>query len=401
MLTEPTKILYHHRTGSLDGQAVHIEELVTALRNLGNEVIVVEPPAALKRKPDGPSPAFQWLRKRMPKPIYELLELAYNFPAYLRLRTAYLKHKPDIIYERHNLFLLAGALVSKRFGVPYILEVNSPLYLERKAHDGLVFCALAHSTERWTWRRADALLPVTSVLARIIRDEGVPAERIVVIPNGIDKERFGEPVPIGEAKKRLGLENFIVLGFTGFVREWNALDLVVEYLALPERSRCFLLVVGDGPARAALEHRARDMGVEARVRFTGALGRELVRDHVSAFDVALQPAANLYASPLKLVEYMALGRAVIAPRQPNILEMIRDGVNGMLFQPNDRQSLFDALDRLVRSPDLRKELGEAARRVIDERGLTWERNARRVTDLALKLCNRAPETLAPSKTHND
>jgi len=388
MCAAPMKILYHHRTSSLDGQAVHIAELVAALRQHGHDVIMVEPPATLKRKSTASSNTPGLLRRWLPKVAYEFLELAYNVPAYLRLRSAYLRHRPDVIYERHNLFLLAGALLSKRFGVPYLLEVNSPMHAERNAHGGLALAALARASERWVWRRADVVLPVTSVLAGMVEAEGVAPARVFVVPNGIDAERFARAVASHEAKTRLGLQDHVVLGFTGFVREWNALERVIDYIASPERSDCVLLVVGDGPARAALEAHAKALDVAARVRFTGAVGRERIVEHVCAFDIALQPAANSYASPLKLVEYMALGRAIVAPRQPNILEMITDGVNGVLFEPNNQASLFETLDRLIRAPELRERLGEAARRTISERGLTWRRNAQRVSELAAQLHER-------------
>lgn len=77
----------------------------------------------------------------------------------------------------------------------------------------------------------------------------------------------------------------------------------------------YLLVVGDGPVRAELEAPAVTLGVERRVAFTGVIDRQIGPDHVAAFDVALQlPAVTAYASPLKLMEYLVLGKAIVAPR---------------------------------------------------------------------------------------
>jgi glycosyltransferase involved in cell wall biosynthesis len=385
------KILYHHRTGSKDGQAVHIEELVAALRNLGHDVTMVEPPEASGASFGTRPGLLAWMRKHLPKAAYELLELAYNVPAYIRLRRAFAAHKPDVLYERHNLYLLAGAMLRKRFGVPYLLEVNSPLYLERGADGGLALGTIAHAAERWVWRRADCVLPVTTVLARIVEREGVASDKIVVIPNGVDPNRFATQLQIDEAKRRLGIANKLVFGFTGFVREWNALGSVIDYLANAGRTDWILLVVGDGPARANLEARAHSLGVGDRVRFTGVVGRDRICDHVCAFDIALQPAANEYASPLKLFEYMALGRAIVAPRQPNILEILTDGTNGILFEPRSRESLFEALDRLVSDPELRARLGRAAQCSVADRELTWTANAEKVAALARRLTDRSDD----------
>jgi glycosyltransferase involved in cell wall biosynthesis len=179
-----------------------------------------------------------------------------------------------------------------------------------------------------------------------------------------------------------------VLGFTGFVRGWNGLEAVLELLATPEGKACFLLVVGDGPARAELEERARALGVAGRMRFTGVVKRTEVASFVSAFDVALQPAANPYASPLKLFEYMALGRAIVAPDQPNIREILANGHDSVLFAPGDDRSFADAVLRLMRDLGLRARCAGNAIETVRRRRLTWSHNAERVLQLAASLRSR-------------
>jgi len=139
------------------------------------------------------------------------------------------------------------------------------------------------------------------------------------------------------------LSGFTVLGFTGYVREWNGLDAVIELMARPEGRQLFLLVVGDGPARAQLESQALRQGVSDRLRFAGIVSRGRIASMISAFDIALQPAANPYASPLKLFEYMALKRAIVAPDQPNIREVLQDGRDAVLFDPGDASSFAAAM----------------------------------------------------------
>jgi hypothetical protein len=106
---------------------------------------------------------------------------------------------------------------------------------------------------------------------------------------------------------------------------------------------------------------------------------------VSAFDVALQPAANPYASPLKLFEYMALQRAIVAPDQPNIREVLRHEDNALLFRPGDDAQFGEAVQRLALDETLRLRLGQRAAETVRERRLTWSHNARRVTELAQRL----------------
>ncbi len=376
------RILYHHRTASQDGQAVHIEELIHALREQGHEVHVVAPAASTAMGDE-----VGWvskLRARLPKAVYELLELSYSLVAYRKLRAAmgYSGFVPDVLYERYNLFLLAGVLLRRRRRLPLLLEVNAPLAQERGEFGGLGLPWLARWAEGVAWRSADFVLPVTHVLAEHVRARGVPAERIVVLPNGINEAHFAEAPDATSARHALGWPDALVLGFTGFVREWHGVDRVVRWLAsdqAPKHAR--LLMVGDGPARAGIEALARKLSVADRVRFTGFVPRAQVPALVAAFDIALQPAVVPYASPLKLFEYLALSKAVVAPRRPNIEEVLVHERNALLFDESEAGAFESALSRLCGDPALRIQIGDGAAQSIHEQGLTWARNAERVVDL--------------------
>lgn len=388
------KILYHHRTASKDGQAVHIEEMIEAIRSLGHEVRVVAPSigapaekgAAMGRKAGW----VHGLKGALPKAVYELLELGYSLLAYRQLLAAARDFKPDFIYERYNLFLLSGGMLRRKLGIPLLLEVNSPLVYERSTHSGgLALVRLARWAEGWAWRHADQVLPVTAVLAEHIKACQVPASRITVIPNGINEAHFVDAPGVAQAKAALGLDDKLVLGFTGFVRDWHGVDRVIRWMATPEAAdNTFLLVVGDGPVRGELEALAQSLGISQRVRFTGVIDRHLVPQHVAAFDIALQPAVTAYASPLKLMEYLVLGKAIVAPREPNLLEVLTDGDNALLFDGNAPAGLEQALSRLGQDADLRANLGAGARATISRMDLTWKGNARRVIGLASRLLNQ-------------
>ena len=323
------------------------------------------------------------LRARLPKALYELLELAYSLVAYRRLVSAAREFQPDVVYERYNLFLLAGVMLKWRRRLPLLLEVNAPLAQERGLFGGLGLPWLARWAEGVAWRGADFVLPVTQVLASHVRERGVPDQRIVVIPNGINQAHFSQaPLP-ADARARLGWPDALVVGFTGFVRDWHGVDRVVRWLATaaaPANAR--LLVVGDGPARPDIERLAVDLGVAGRIRFTGFVPRDEVPAYVAAFDIALQPAVVPYASPLKLFEYLALEKAIIAPRSPNIEEVLDDGQNALLFDELRPGSFEEAMTRLCSDAGLRQRMGEAAGKTITRMGLTWTRNAERIVELA-------------------
>jgi glycosyltransferase involved in cell wall biosynthesis len=390
------KILYHHRTASKDGQAVHIEEMVQALRDAGHEVRVVGPAGndAAHAAQGDMGAEVGWvrrLRSHLPKSVYELLELGYSVLSYLRLARAAREFQPDIVYERYNLFLLAGVVLKRRRRIPLLLEVNSPLVHERGRFGGLGLPRLAAWAESVAWRSADVVLPVTRVLADHVRARGVPDERIVVIPNGINEAHFAAAPAPEIAKKTLGLEGSLLLGFTGFVRDWHGVDRIVRWLATPAApAHARLLVVGDGPVRAELEALARELGLGERIRFTGVVPREQVPALVAAFDIALQPAVVAYASPLKLFEYLALGKAIVAPRAPNIEEVLQDGRNALLFDADAPGAIETALERVCADAALRTHIAAGAAASIRQQGLTWRANAQRVADIGAALQRGQP-----------
>lgn len=384
------KILYHHRTRSKDGQYVHIEEMIRALRAQGHEVVIVAPPSAETESFGSDAGPVAWLKRHLPKTFYEVMEFAYSLVAYRRLAKAVRQHRPDVLYERYNLFLPSGVWVARKFGLPMLLEVNAPILEERARYDGLALTRLARWSQAYAWRNADMVLPVTRVLGDIVQSYGVPPERIEVIPNGIDPERFAGAPDAMAAKRALGLEEYLVLGFTGFVRDWHGLDKVIDLIAQdPPESRRHLLVVGDGPVRADLERQARALGIEHRVKFTGIVGRDDVARHVAAFDIALQPAVVKYASPLKLFEYLVLGKAIVGPDQPNIREILTPDHDAVLFDPSVPGGLAGAVKRLCDDVALRNKVAANARAAIEEQQLTWAANARRAVALFERLLKRA------------
>lgn len=383
------KILYHHRTASKDGQAVHIEEMIAALREQGHEVHVVAPATGEEGKMGGGAGWVHRLRDSLPKAIYELLELTYTLVAYRRLAAAAQAFRPDVIYERYNLFLLAGLMLKRRLGIPLLLEVNSPLAYERMQHSGgLALPCLARWAEGTAWCGADIVLPVTRVLAGHVSAYGVPEKRIAVIPNGINEAHFAVAPAPTLAKAERGLAGKLVLGFTGFVRDWHGVDRVIAWMATPDApSNAHLVIVGDGPVRGELEAQARQLGLGERVTFTGVIHRDQVPNWVAAFDIALQPAVVAYASPLKLMEYLVMAKAVIAPSTPNLREVLTDGENALLFDPTAPQGFETALTRLCADAELRQRLAQGAYATIAKLDLTWAGNARRVASLAQSLVN--------------
>jgi glycosyltransferase involved in cell wall biosynthesis len=389
------RILYHHRVAAADGMRVHINEIVENLRAAGHEVRVVGPEGAagaVAGQASRTERLAEMARRALPAALYEALELAYNLPAYVRLASAARAFRPDVIYERYNLFLLAGLMLARRRRLPLLLEVNAPLLDERSANGGLQLKTFGRMCEAILWRGADIVLPVSEVLAGAVRGvRGRPAG-VHVTHNGGDPSQRPDPATVAAVRRDLGFgPEDVVLGFVGFVRPWHGLTAAVDALAgLPPNVR--LVVVGDGPGCADLEARAAALGLGGRVRLVGRVPHREVAAYMAGFDVALQTAATAYCSPLKLFEYMALGCAVIAPDQPNIREVLTPGRDALLFPPGDHEAMCAALAQLATDGALRSRLGTAASETLIARRHTWRHNAERIA--ALAAGELAPSRLA-------
>lgn len=382
------RILFHHRIASRDGQSVHIEEMIAALERQGHETRLVGPASWAASGFGSSNTAIDAIKRMIPGALYELLEVAYNVKAFFRLRKAVAEYKPDVIYERFSLFLFAGVWVRRLTGLPLLSEVNAPLFEERAKNDGLKLHALGRWAQGYIWRRADHVLPVTGVLARTVTEYGVAADKVTVIPNGIDPRRFdaAATVTTEAAKTALGVPaERVVIGFTGFIRGWNAVHRLLEFAAARRELNVHILVVGDGPARQPLLDYAAEKGIPDRLTITGVVGRDDVARHVAAFDMAVIPGVTPYASPLKLFEYLQLGRAIVAPDTENIREILTHEQDALLFDPAQADALEAALLRLASDGALRTRLGHSARETISEKSLTWDQNAERVVAIGRAL----------------
>lgn len=376
------KILYHHRIASKDGQYVHVEEIINALKTLGHEVVTVAPRVSEQASFGGDGGWMSKLRTALPKFASELLEFGYAFYAFAKLSLAIVKHRPDVIYERYNLLFPAGIWAKKCFDLPLILEVNSPLFDERSAYGGLALPRLARWSEHYTWQHADHVLPVTHVLADFVRKAGVDDARVSVVANGVNLAHFAPNLQVIRQPQFAGK---LVLGFVGFCREWHQLDRVLALIAAAKSHNILLLIVGDGPASDSLRQKAAALSIEDRLYITGVVERDAMPAWLDQIDVALQPAVTPWSSPLKLIEYLAKGKVIVAPNSRNILELLSHEQNALLYDPDCENALLLAIERVMQDEGLRTRLAQNALRTIDNKQLTWKQNAERIAALFASL----------------
>ena len=396
------------------GAATHVRNLVAALDRSGHKVVVAAP-SAVKEPWDKPARLAAPLMTLPPgsrtvnavislKEIIERLgvvstlpgefrRLLYDQELFPRLLRRFKNGPPDIIYERGSIFATAGARLATELGRPFLLEINAPLSLEQAAYRGGELGELAAKAEEWVLKRADAVLAVSAPLADHAASLGVPAEKIHIVPNGVDPRLFLPGPSEPATRSRWGLDGAPLLGFVGGLRPWHGVEsLPPIFEALTRRHEGLqLVIVGDGPLRGSLAEEISKRGLASRTIFTGSLRQEEVPQLLREMTVALAPYPRLehpfYFSPLKLFEYMACGVPVVASAVGQIASVVREGETGLLCPPGDLESFVAACDRLLSDPSLRQRIGSAAASEVGEH-YTWDANARRVSEIAETLLER-------------
>jgi len=391
------RILYHHRIRAEDGQAVHVRELIAALRQAGHEVLecalvpkASAAPASPQASPQAAAPPRGrfWQKLQLPRPVVELLEIAYNRRGRAMLRAAARDFAPDLLYERHALHCSAGTEVARELGIPLLLEVNSPMVAEMQTLGKLCFPARARACERAVLGGADAVLAVTAVLGELLVAAGARRERLHVIGNGAVPERYGPAAKAAAAALRATWQlptAAFALGFVGYMRPWHRLDLVLEVMQRPGFGDLVFVAMGQGPALPGLQQRAAELGLAGRLLVLGEVPAAQLPAHVLACDGALIPAINSYASPLKLFDSLAAGVPTVAPDQPNLRENLQHGQNGLLFTPGSVDALAAALGELVGDRQHARALGAAGQQSLLQQQWTWAGNAARVARIAQTL----------------
>ena len=335
------------------GASIHVRELTRALHALGHDVRIASP------RRGGERPAG------FDVPVDD--ELPDDF-------------EPDAIYERYSLNSTAGLRAAAERGIPLLLEVNAPLADEQARYRRLEDGDAARRVERRMIRATTRLIAVSGGIERWLLDAGADPERVTVIANGVDIERF-RPLDGAAMRARLGLHGRRVVGFVGSLKPWHDVATLIRALALlPLKPH--LLVVGDGPERERLERRAARLDVPAT--FTGAIAHDEVPAHLAALDVAVAPYAaddRFYFSPLKLAEYLAAARPVAAADIGDIRHCIRHGETGSLYPPGDADALAAAIGDLLHDRARAEALGAAGREHV-RAAHTWEANAHAVVELA-------------------
>lgn len=309
-----------------------------------------------------------------------------------------IKESATIVHAASNYTTALPALIAaRRLGLPFVYEIRGFWEVTRSSRDAAFERSAKYRTmkfyEDFMLEHSDQIITITGAMREELIDRGVDAGRISLAYNSVDVDRFHAQVRDQELAARLGIPVGVpVVGYVGSFVDYEGLDDLLSAAAmLRERELDFrLLMVGDGAVMDSLREQVEQLQLSEHVILTGRVPHEEVEAHYSLIDVAPFPRKPWevceLVSPLKPFEAMAMCKPVVVSSTRALLEIVQDGVNGLVFEKGRPEALADALQRLISDAELRSQLGLRARGWVEE-NRSWARAGADVSATYSRLVN--------------
>ncbi|MBQ0719374.1 MAG: glycosyltransferase, exosortase A system-associated [Gammaproteobacteria bacterium] len=284
---------------------------------------------------------------------------------------------PDVLHA-HSPALngIAAVRAGRRNKIPVVYECRA--FWEDAAVDhgtsneGGLRYRLTKALETYVFRHADAVTTICEGLRKDIISRGISANKVTVIPNAVDIERFTFAVDADtELREELGLAGKKVLGFIGSFYAYEGLPLLLDAMPkmLQHSPDIRLLLVGGGPQEALIKEKVSALKLEDVVVFTGRVPHDQVQAYYNQVDIFVYPRLAMrlteLVTPLKPLEAMAQGRLVVASDVGGHKELIRDKQNGCLFKAGDADDLARSVLDLLSSESAWPALKKAGRDYVE------------------------------------
>jgi PEP-CTERM/exosortase A-associated glycosyltransferase len=285
--------------------------------------------------------------------------------------------RPDILHAHSPaLNAIAALRAGRKHGIPVVYEVRA--FWEDAAVDhgtskewGMRY-RLTRGLETSAFRRVDAVTTICEGLRRDIVARGIPEQKVTVIPNAVDIEKFSVG-GTGDAalRQQLGLDGHRIIGFIGSFYAYEGLDLLLQAFPaiLKAAPDVRLLLVGGGPQDDSLKKLAAGLGIQDKIIFTGRVPHDQVQRYYDLVDILAYPRHSMrlteLVTPLKPLEAMAQGRLLVASDVGGHKELIQNGKTGILFKAEDPQALANAVLHLLAEESSWPELRAAARQFVE------------------------------------
>ena len=369
------------------GYSIHISELIQAFKKIGNDVFTVIAGNSSQNNSNGKHQrtVADYVPRKLSETAHSIKDIIYDHRFYFQAKKTLLATSPDVIYARYVAYHQSSVNLSKKYAVPIIVEVNA-FVSEREIYYGKRSRRFGRKIEQKIFKNADALVVVSNVLKKGLMKMGIPGSKIHVIPNAADSEKFNPEISAEPIQKKYNLNNKTIVGFVGSIEKRHKIQHLLDAFraSVDKTKNLCLLIVGDGSKRKEYEDYVTKNNLSDHVIFTGSVNFSDIPQYLAAMDIAVIPSTEKHCSPIKLFEYMAMGKAVVAPKINTITEIATHKKDAYIFEEGRVDSLSNVLLYLHKNIGMRKQLGLNARQTIIKNH-TWEKNAERTIELFSKI----------------
>lgn len=300
----------------------------------------------------------------------------------------YEKGEVAFVWEQHDLFPGPGRKLADKYQVPLIVYVHAPVVWEAAkwgVNRSLWGYYLENFVEKSSLEKADLIAVVSENVKSKIVKMGIPAEKVLVSPMAVDPQLFQQGnLSADSLRQQLGLQGKTVIGWTGSFRSFHGINFLIDAFAKISNSYpdCRLLLVGDGLERRDAEVLVDKLGIRDKVIFTGRKPFREIPQYVSVFDMAVVSAKNVsefHYSPLKLREYLAAGKPVLAPNAGEVPHIFGNEKHLKLFEAGDVDSIVQGMEFYLENETKKREIGERGQAFALSTS-TWERELKKSLD---------------------
>jgi glycosyltransferase involved in cell wall biosynthesis len=364
------------------GPIVHMTGFAEGIKEAGGDIFFI-------------SPNFVPLYKNITRVV--IVRFDKIFQSFLLNRLLYtakllfhgaqiIKHeRPTVLYERYGYSNIVGVILAKMFRIPIVMEVNTPLGIYTTKQDLGKYYHLALLAERFVLRKATYVTTVSQEAKEILLSR-YPGLKVVVNENGVNPRRFSPEVSGKKPIERFALKGKFIIGYSGSLMWWHGIPVLLKAMEMVRRKlpEAHLLLMGDSGLRQEYEALTKKLSIDDVVTFTGLVSYEKMPGFLAACDVLVAPYLPVLAqvpfhgSPIKVFEYMAMAKPVVASNLGQISAILEHRETGLLVTPGDVNELADVIVELGGDPQLARTLGYNAR--SESMKYTWKANGDRLLE---------------------
>lgn len=376
----------------LAGYAIRTQNLLKYLKNDGMKIKAVT------------RPGFPWDIEKFSYQYPDASTETVNDISYMRLQDDKLDlHKSEKTYiggyaellarlaQQHNAHIihaasnylngLAGAMAARQIGGTSIYEMRGLWHMSKsivepgyQGSDHYQYCEIM---ELAAAQEAHAVVTLSHALKQYLIRKGICESKIHVLSNSVDTNFFFPVKPDQELVQQLGLNGRIVIGFIGSLTGYEGLDLTIKAVnsLIKKGLPLSLVIVGSGYAEKELKKQAEAESAGKNIHFVGQIPFEQIKKYYSIINIFPFPRKDFQVCrivpPLKILEAMAMQKAVIVSNLAPLMEIVKKNKTGLVCQVNDKDSLVTCIQTLASNQDLRENIGKNALSWVKE-NRTWQ-----------------------------